>query len=404
MYTFLSKDGLIITPHLNHVLKSFCYATNMSTYCIDPTGKIMTSVLYEKHIDYTSVISGYFKNNIIELKEGISSNDFLVIELYENICIIVYPVYLNNQVIFYLVSEPFSLVQTCELTNQDTLSINKLKKIDKQRLPYIGQLFNHLSSKAIYAGRHHFFPSKKMKDTKWAVDLGMEGIENTNSIVNVASVEKIGELIISNQLTQAKDTLTTMQSILSYSNFNSCPMLITKYKIIGLIVTLQYYFTKKLPNSQVDLLNLSNKLIENIEKHRSIAQLTQYRFKILEEFSVIVANSKRLKLPPNIQMAIDYIHKHYNKNIKLIDIANSIPMNETYLSTQFKSVVGQSFKNYLNNYRITQSLILLKDHNCSLTEVANLVGFESTNYFSTVFKKLKGISPSQYIYDISLFC
>ena len=91
-----------------------------------------------------------------------------------------------------------------------------------------------------------------------------------------------------------------------------------------------------------------------------------------------------------------YIDKNYMKDITLSMVANEIYITSGYLSTLFKQVTGDSFVNYLNRVRIEQACDLLKDVRLKTYEVAYQVGFQDEKYFTKVFKKLKGTSPSHY--------
>ena len=99
---------------------------------------------------------------------------------------------------------------------------------------------------------------------------------------------------------------------------------------------------------------------------------------------------------PFVNAAKMYIDKNYMKDITLSMVANEIYITSGYLSTLFKQVTGDSFVNYLNRVRIEQACDLLKDVRLKTYEVAYQVGFQDEKYFTKVFKKLKGTSPSHY--------
>ena len=67
-----------------------------------------------------------------------------------------------------------------------------------------------------------------------------------------------------------------------------------------------------------------------------------------------------------------------------------------YLSKMYKKQTGNSLKDYISEYRIEQSKILLKKGEMQIGDVALAVGFDNFTYFSTIFKKYTGMSPNQY--------
>ncbi|WP_052406357.1 helix-turn-helix transcriptional regulator [Clostridium culturomicium] len=108
------------------------------------------------------------------------------------------------------------------------------------------------------------------------------------------------------------------------------------------------------------------------------------REKSLKEYSLL------------IRKAINYINLNLNSNLTLSSIANNIVVNPNYLSSKFNKEVHESIASFINRRRIEESLKLMKNTSLSITAISEQVGFNDVNYFSKVFKKLLGISPSEY--------
>ena len=100
-----------------------------------------------------------------------------------------------------------------------------------------------------------------------------------------------------------------------------------------------------------------------------------------------------------VNAAILYIKQNYFRDITLSNVADEVFITAGYLSTLFKQVTGESFVNYLNQVRIEHACELLKDVRLKTYEVAYQVGFQDEKYFTKVFKKRMGVSPSQYRKD-----
>ncbi len=94
-----------------------------------------------------------------------------------------------------------------------------------------------------------------------------------------------------------------------------------------------------------------------------------------------------------IYNTIVYINKNYAKPITAADCAAIAGMSYSYFSRTFKSVVGKSFKEYLNETRINHAQKLLMSQDITVTEAASTCGFDSVSYFISVYKNLKGITP-----------
>jgi Response regulator containing CheY-like receiver domain and AraC-type DNA-binding domain len=97
-----------------------------------------------------------------------------------------------------------------------------------------------------------------------------------------------------------------------------------------------------------------------------------------------------------VQNAMDYINDNYDKNIDLETVAKNIYISPSYVSSLFKQVLGINFVDYLHKFRLKKACSLLKDNKLKAYEVAYMVGYNDDKYFSQIFKKYLGLTPSQY--------
>ena len=91
----------------------------------------------------------------------------------------------------------------------------------------------------------------------------------------------------------------------------------------------------------------------------------------------------------------EYIEKNYKNNITLKQVSDLNNVSTYYLSILFAKEVGKSFIDYLNEIRIDKAKNLLLD-DYRTYEVADLVGIKDSHYFSKIFKKYVGMTPSEY--------
>jgi two-component system response regulator YesN len=96
-------------------------------------------------------------------------------------------------------------------------------------------------------------------------------------------------------------------------------------------------------------------------------------------------------------LAIDYIKEHYSEDVTLSQVAKQVAMSESRLSSVFKKETGKGLINYLEEYRIAQAARLLTESREPMFLIAQRVGYANVNYFSRVFKKVRGESPSQFL-------
>ena len=97
-----------------------------------------------------------------------------------------------------------------------------------------------------------------------------------------------------------------------------------------------------------------------------------------------------------VERAIDYINYHYYENLTLSIVAEKVGITAGYLSTLFSQTLDKKFIDYLNESRVEHASTYLMQNYLKTYEIAYKVGFNDEKYFSKVFRKIKGVSPSEY--------
>ncbi len=82
--------------------------------------------------------------------------------------------------------------------------------------------------------------------------------------------------------------------------------------------------------------------------------------------------------------------------MSLDTVCSKLGVSNSYFSSMFKKESGSSFITYLTDYRMQQAVRLLLETEEKSYEIAEHVGYEDANYFSYVFKRRYGMSPSKY--------
>lgn len=98
-----------------------------------------------------------------------------------------------------------------------------------------------------------------------------------------------------------------------------------------------------------------------------------------------------------VTKAKEYVHNHYtDEELSLDGVCRELGVSNSYFSTIFKKKTGNSFIGYLTDYRMNQASRLLIETNDKSYIIARKVGYLDPNYFSYVFKRRFGVSPSRY--------
>ncbi|WP_438347620.1 response regulator transcription factor [Paenibacillus sp. FA6] len=99
---------------------------------------------------------------------------------------------------------------------------------------------------------------------------------------------------------------------------------------------------------------------------------------------------------PKLQIIQHYIDKHLSENITSIDMARYLFLNSSYFSRYFKRLSGINFTDYVHQYKMEIATKMLKTSNQTFESLAMGLGYSDRTYFSKVFKKYIGMTPSEY--------
>ena len=93
---------------------------------------------------------------------------------------------------------------------------------------------------------------------------------------------------------------------------------------------------------------------------------------------------------------LEYIGENYSERITTRDLAASCFLSEEHFCRFFKMAVGKTVTEYINQYRVERASILLTNTEEAIGRIGESVGFDNVNYFSRIFKRIKGVTPKEY--------
>lgn len=135
------------------------------------------------------------------------------------------------------------------------------------------------------------------------------------------------------------------------------------------------------------------------------ARSQDYDQRILHLFCCIMLqiqdNIRALSANPLVEKIKKFINQNLSCKITLSDIGSKMFFSAVYCDTVFKKETGKSIIDYLIDERLTEAKRLLIEGSKSLKDIAESVGFNDYNYFSRIFKKRVGYTPSQYKKSLS---
>ena len=124
-------------------------------------------------------------------------------------------------------------------------------------------------------------------------------------------------------------------------------------------------------------------------------------FIMLKRYFANTTKADNARVVEEIDKATMYFNEHYSENISIDEYAQNNHVSVSWFIRNFKQCTGSTPMQYILSKRIYNAEILLHDSTYNVTEIAEIVGYDNPLYFSRIFKKVKGISPSEYRKNIS---
>lgn len=144
------------------------------------------------------------------------------------------------------------------------------------------------------------------------------------------------------------------------------------------------------------LLGLNYHYIEEFSHLNSIEELFVWVVRMMEMFMEKIQVTQGSRNTQVMEQVIEFMSRNYQRAIRLEDIAQAVFLSPCYLSHIFKEEIGTTIMEYLTRLRIEEAKRLLRNPRFTVVQVADKIGYGDPSYFTKVFKKNEGITPSQF--------
>lgn len=191
-----------------------------------------------------------------------------------------------------------------------------------------------------------------------------------------------------------EQVILELENLFNYFNKEVSLIDIINYfrELTGVIFRMVYEYIPKERYIEINLNKLQARLNSTLSRYSLYNTLKDVMLTIMK----IVNPSIKINSNPLLKEVKDYIDKNYFNDISLDDIARHVAMSPGYLSKLFKENFDITIIDYLTRVRINNSIKLLKNPELHIKEIARKVGYHDSNYFSKVFKKITGKTPTEY--------
>lgn len=128
----------------------------------------------------------------------------------------------------------------------------------------------------------------------------------------------------------------------------------------------------------------------------TMRQFSKCLEKQMEDCLVKFVDGNNSSENPAVRIAKRYVVENYMKNISITSISEVVNLNSVYFGILFKKETDVNFLDYLNQYRVEEAKKMLKDVSYNINEISSQVGYQDSKYFSKIFKKIVGVTPTEY--------
>ena len=97
-----------------------------------------------------------------------------------------------------------------------------------------------------------------------------------------------------------------------------------------------------------------------------------------------------------LRLLLDYLHTNYNRPLSLTELASCVHVTRESCCRFFRKMTGKTVSQYLEDYRVAQSIRLLRTGNLSIAQIADMTGFSNASRFAAAFRSRMGCAPARY--------
>lgn len=148
------------------------------------------------------------------------------------------------------------------------------------------------------------------------------------------------------------------------------------------------------PSSEEEIIAIIEESIRLIGEQEDNSKKKIYDRTMIFENSV--ENLEPLRTGVVKEEILQFIQIHYIEDISMQNVAEAMNYSDAYFCKLFKQCFNKGFTTYLSEYRVEKAKQLLIDITVNVKEISEKVGYNDSNYFTKVFKRIVGVTPSEY--------
>lgn len=142
--------------------------------------------------------------------------------------------------------------------------------------------------------------------------------------------------------------------------------------------------------------DISSQFAWKIEQITNEEEMRRLYKEMIRKYCLTVKSYSVKGYSPIIRKVLDHVNLSFSEDLSLKSLSEQFSISSTYLSALFKKETGSTLTEYINKKRIEHSIFLLNTTDWRVQTIATACGIDDLNYFTRIFKKYMGRTPSEY--------
>ncbi|MFP4408288.1 MAG: helix-turn-helix domain-containing protein [Spirochaetaceae bacterium] len=206
-----------------------------------------------------------------------------------------------------------------------------------------------------------------------------------------ARVSEFGQAIA--RARRAED-IAFLYETLADRAFSTWPFPVARYRIAVVFERVLHDFDLRVGDPEFSLF-IADPVLD-VSEFETRKEVDAWAYRVLRRLVEEQTRHVGEQWPLVLKQAVRHIDTHFSEPLQLTSVAERCGVSPGYLSRLFSEHLHVSFNDYLNSVRLDQAEKMLIEGTHPVKEIAYEVGYQDPNYFSRIFKRFKGVSPSRY--------
>ena len=195
-------------------------------------------------------------------------------------------------------------------------------------------------------------------------------------------------------LEQSKQRLAQLLELLAEQEPDASPAVLQSFGWQLLVISVQTVLAEGVdPKAAAPV---QEELSEGLKRVSDLSGMAAWGEHLAEQCAQLLQKQHPAYDQALVRKAMDYLERNFSDDLSLNQVAAHVHLSSAYLSRIFTKKTGTNFTEYLAKVRLKNAKHLLRTADDSIDRIAILTGFSSNSYFTSVFKKYEGITPSDY--------